>query len=205
MVAERAREMFYADDHICAESFVYLSAFAVVAGVLMAVAFCLLHVCCALQTMIDSYGVSFLRSPDFGRAVHHWNILQAVLRKVSAAVDRCYVVLLTTGLAATLAPMLQGINNLAMLPAMVTVLVVARISLHAGAISYKCDRVPPLINSVSFGEGLDYGRQYVVQYIFNSKAGFYVSEVRITVDMVLKCSYIGVAICFAVTTRMLGS
>mmetsp|Transcript_85135 Transcript_85135/g.156000 ORF Transcript_85135/g.156000 Transcript_85135/m.156000 type:complete len:100 (+) Transcript_85135:2-301(+) len=94
-------------------------------------------------------------------------------------------------------------HRYAAIPAAFAMFGAARVSFRAGAISYKCDRVPSLINSLSFGHDIDYERQYVVQYIINSMAGFYVLDVRITVEMVVKAAYISCALTLASVTRMI--
>lgn len=65
-------------------------------------------------------------------------------------------------------------------------------------VTEKCTRVPSLVNSWSFGEEtcLDAGRQYVVQYIEQSAAGFYVKGVRLRAYMALKISYLFGALLF---------
>lgn len=180
----------------------HITAFAFVSGVLLAMAYCLLHICCVLEVMIDSFGIGFVECPDFGEAVRKWNVLQAVLRRVSAIVDVSYLVLLTTAMVAIVAPLMQRHRHAA-IPAGFAMGCVARVSFRAGAISYKCDRVPSLINSLFFGQDIDHERQYVVEYIINSMAGFYVMEVRITVEMVLKFAYVSSALTVAVMTKVI--
>jgi len=49
--------------------------------------------------------------------------------------------------------------------------------------------VPALVNSWMLSEGcrqIDHERQYIVQYISNSAAGFYVKGVRLSTVMALK-------------------
>jgi len=76
----------------------------------------------------------------------------------------------------------------------------------AAGVSDKCARVPSLINACNFSaDPLDEDRQYVVQYLLNSAAGFYVFEVRLTSEMILKCVYIVIAVAFALTTKVLSS
>ena len=61
----------------------------------------------------------------------------------------------------------------------------------AAAITEKVDRLAPLVNSWSFHEEkvLDEERQYLVQFIINSKAGFYARGIRISASSVQKLCY----------------
>lgn len=59
----------------------------------------------------------------------------------------------------------------------------------AAALSDKCERVPPLVNAISFGIGTDVARQRIVDYISSSAAGFYVLGVRLTAITVAKFTY----------------
>lgn len=182
--------------------------FALISAVLMGLAYCLLHVCRALATMTDAFCSGFAEHPDCHQAVRDWNVLQALLRKVSYSVESVFLVMLTAALVAVCLPLLRQSSTdstntlMAVIPASLVLISVARISFRAGAVTYKCDRVPALINALDFGKDIDHERQYVINYILHSMAGFYVFEVRVTAEMVLKFAYVSGAIVFGVLTQL---
>jgi len=181
---------------------------------LMGLAFCLLHVCRLLTSMVDAYCVHFVSNPKLNEAVRHWNIIQAMLREACAAIEYCFIVLQTTALAAVLLSMadtmintnrgaMTGAHLLTLLPGALITLGVARIFYCAAEVTEKCARVPTLINGLFFGKDIDTERQYVVEYIINSAAGFYVFEVRLTSAMALKFAYLSGVAAFFVATKVL--
>merc|ERR1719361_3161977 len=73
---------------------------------------------------------------------------------------------------------------------------------RAAAVTEKCSRVPALVNSWMMEERpFDEGRQYVVQYITNGAAGFYVKGVRLTAFMATKLAYFFGIIMFTVVSQ----
>ena len=83
---------------------------------------------------------------------------------------------------------------------------------RAAHITEKAGQVAPLVNSWGFqGEGedipsiswMDQHRQYAVQYINQSMAGFYLRGARLRVLDVQKIAYYFAAISFALLSRLL--
>ena len=78
---------------------------------------------------------------------------------------------------------------------------------RAAAVTEKANRVAPLVNSWKFhGEGdgmLSHGRQYAVQYIMQSRAGFYLGAAQLTFPHVQQIVYYFAAISFALFSRLL--
>lgn len=174
----------------------------------MALLYCISHVCRALATLIDGFCVDFVLSRDHssavGEAVKSWNKLQATLRRATCALDNCFLVLFTCAVLAVFLPILVSPSFSVAVPGVLFSIGVASVSFACVSITSKCDRVPVIINSLSFGEdGISAERQYIVSYIVQSLAGFYILEVRFTPAMVLKTAYFSVAIIFALHTQIL--
>lgn len=185
-------------------SFLQILAFAVTSSILMGLTFCVLYVCRALTTMVDRYCVNIACRPDLTEAVREWNVLQAVLRKSSAAIEHCFFVLQTTAFSTVLLGVADALSTNAsnvdlLIPAAVLTLGIARIFYSAASVTEKCAHVPSLINA--FGSDLDLDRQYIVQYIIQSAAGFHVFEVRLTSAMALNVAYLCGAAAFSVATK----
>merc|ERR1711957_446621 len=65
----------------------HLAADAFIGAVLVALIFCVLFVCHALTLMIDTFCVNILSRQDLSEAVRDWSVLEAILRKVSDAIE----------------------------------------------------------------------------------------------------------------------
>mmetsp|Transcript_129108 Transcript_129108/g.373667 ORF Transcript_129108/g.373667 Transcript_129108/m.373667 type:complete len:712 (-) Transcript_129108:149-2284(-) len=146
---------------------------------------------------VDVFSYECVQDPNVPKATDSWNLLQALLRKASTTVERGLLMLL--GLAACTVPAIL-LDNLALgsyietvrvqLPHILIMCGVLRIFVIAAAVTDKCLRVPALINTLTFGEGADRERLHLVEYIVHSAAGFYVCDVRLTLGMVTKFTYI---------------
>merc|ERR1712039_1078908 len=84
----------------------------------------------------------------------------------------------------------ESIILLALLPTGIIMLGIMLSFFYAAVVTDKCARVPAFVNSLSFGTDLDRDRQYVVEYIIHSAAGFYVFDLRLTSAIALKFLYI---------------
>lgn len=177
-------------------------------GVLMGLTCCVLQVCRALTLIVDYFCCSTVGKPDLDGTVHAWNILQAILRKASECVECCFFVLQTTTLGVVLLGVVDVVQNrngpsewfFTLIPGLLVTAGIAQIFFSAASVTDKCAHVPSLVNSLHFGEDIDMERQYVVEYIIHSAAGFYVFEVRLTQAMALKFTYfVGVAALSATT------
>jgi len=72
----------------------------------------------------------------------------------------------------------------------------------AAMVSEKSARVPALINAVSFGPGTELARQQTVDYVTSSAAGFYVFDMRLTTERVVKFIYVWCLVVMGVLTRL---
>lgn len=176
-------------------------------GLFVALVYGVLHVCSALAMMVDAYCFLIVAEENLQCSVKEWNTLQAVLRKGSGAVERCFLVLQTTALAYVLLTMagflVHGVPMWWLASVALLVLSDARLFYAAAQVTETCSRVPPLINSMSFsGTEIDTGRHYLVEYVTYSAAGFYVGEVRLTAQMALKLSYISGIVAFGILTKL---
>lgn len=186
-----------------------LVAFIFCSGVLLGLAFTVVHICRALNCMIDAFCCRVVDQHCLAEAVRDWNVLQAMLRRACGAVEWCLFVLQATIISMILLIIADVVISgseqfslLALLPATIVMLGITRIFFNAAAVTEKCTRVPALVNSLHFGKDFDQERQYVVEYIIHSAAGFYVFEVRLTSYMALKFLYVSCVCAFAVATKV---
>jgi len=184
--------------------------------------FCHLHVCAGLETCVDQYCLRLFDSADLSKGIREWNILQALLRRAASTIEVCFVCVGTAMLALLL---LTGIElfNLreqsygeqvlaswhclglwavnVLCPTALTFVAV----FSSAQITEKCNRVPSLINSWSLSETvMDHAKQYAVQFINQSAAGFYVKGVRLNAVWAMKISYlVGVLMVTTITQSVL--
>lgn len=170
--------------------------------------YCILHICSGMALLVDAYCYCVADARDINAAVYEWNMLQAVMRKASSAVEAGFLVLQTTALTAVLTTMAgfvqQTLRGWWVMVVVLLVLCDVRLFFRAAQITEKCSRVPPLINSLNFkqqGE-VDPDRHYLVEYVTYSAAGFYVGEVRLTTSNALKLAYISGIMAFGVLTKV---
>jgi len=188
-----------------------LVSFTFSSGLFTVLTYSLLHIIGLLTMMVDSFCYHFVEEPDLEDGVHNWNILQAVLRRASGAVELGFLFLQT----AMLMTVLLGITGLALnedepwvhmwylIAVFPLAMMSARLFFKASGVTEKCTRVPSLINSLSFGGAeVDQRRHYLVQYINYSAAGFYVKDVRLTSAMAIKLVYVSGIVAFGVLTKV---
>lgn len=178
----------------------------------------LLHVGCGFELALDSFTLSFFKSMKIEDALEEWNILQATLRQVSTKMSDCFRVMGFCCLAsvALLAeqvifytdevPLSNKLQWSSRFYPMVIFFLYTMV--RAAAVTEKANRVAPLVNSWKFhGEEEDgmmsYGRQYAVQYIIQSRTGFYLSGAQLTFPHVQQIVYYFAAMSFALFSRLI--
>eukprot|EP00913_Durusdinium_trenchii_P026624 g24980.t1 len=159
-----------------------------------------------------TFTVNFFRNMDLGIASAEWNVVQVTLRQVSTKLgasllllgSSCLVSLLLLVEIAFFRPEeqrgeLTNVQLILFIAWLVPpLLLFLYVLMRAANITEKAMRVAPLVNSWSFkrGEGssgwMDVGRQYMVQYIRQSEAGFYFQGRRLYIFQITKlCYYLG--------------
>lgn len=167
------------------------------------------HICRGLHEMLDDFSFRLVNSFDLSLAEEDWNVLQALLRKGCASLQLLFVVLQSTMVATVTLAVTDIISDQGKAPALIAggivLLGLAQMFLRASAVTDHCERLPAFVNSLYFGCNHDPGRMYLVQYMTYSQAGFYVFEVRLTSDLVLKFFYVICMALFAVATKVMTS
>lgn len=176
-------------------------------GLYAALTYFQLHVILNLELRVDLFGAGFFEQPDYCNAVQEWNKLQAIMRFAAKTIDVCFLATQSSVLAALVlmgVELLIGDGQIA--PRCITAwafsglpcAVVALYTLfRAAAVSDKCAIVPAFINSYHVEQHpINAQRQYLVEYIQNSAAGFYVRGVRLTGFVAMKAAYLSGLVIF---------
>ena len=174
----------------------------------------LLHVGCGFELALDSFTLSFFKSMSIEDALEEFNILQAMLRQVSTKTSNCFRAMGFCCLASVALLAEQVIFNThevslsnklqwssRFYPMVIFFLYTM---VRAAAVTEKANRVAPLVNSWKFEdeEGMmSHGRQYAVQYIMQSRAGFYLNGAQLTFPHVQQIVYYFAAISFALVSN----
>mmetsp|Transcript_54731 Transcript_54731/g.177840 ORF Transcript_54731/g.177840 Transcript_54731/m.177840 type:complete len:125 (+) Transcript_54731:1851-2225(+) len=79
---------------------------------------------------------------------------------------------------------------------------ISRMLFMAAAISDKCSRVPSLVNTLSFGKGTERVQQHIVEHIVHSGLGFYICDVRVNTEFVVKFMYTWTICAFGISTTL---
>ena len=192
-----------------------------------AVTYTQLHIVAGMDLAIDSFSINFFKDMDLEQALNEWNTVQATLRQVSTKLSRSMLALGASCGASMLVlaeytffesgdstlfvdqlePGFQMVCFLGWL--FPPVLLFLYSMMRAAGVTEKASRVAPLVNSWHFGDQdddtmpswMDLGRQYIVQYMIQSEAGFYVQGVRLHAFQVTKLSYYFAAFIFAVLSK----
>mmetsp|Transcript_40792 Transcript_40792/g.67446 ORF Transcript_40792/g.67446 Transcript_40792/m.67446 type:complete len:163 (-) Transcript_40792:296-784(-) len=142
--------------------------------------------------------------PEFEEGVRTWNVLQALLKCVGRELAGSFLIFQGFGYLCFIFFLVSGIvlifsNDFEALPLMMEVLsgvpllflscLSLRLSAHGAALTEKCLAIPSFVNQIP-SKLIDQERQYLVRFIEDSSAGFFVRNVKLTQEMVMKQVYI---------------
>mmetsp|Transcript_57281 Transcript_57281/g.79469 ORF Transcript_57281/g.79469 Transcript_57281/m.79469 type:complete len:190 (-) Transcript_57281:127-696(-) len=171
----------------------------------MTVAYIQSHLLIGLDTSLDCWCCEIWNNQDFELGVESWNAMQALLKSVGRELQNGFLALQAFGYLScvlflggaiavafrddfTFLPMLLEV--LAVLPLTMLFLVNLRVFAHAAGLTEKCRAIPAFVNQIMAEEAIERNRQYLVQFIKDSSAGFYVKNVQLTQEMFAKQMYI---------------
>mmetsp|Transcript_20272 Transcript_20272/g.58790 ORF Transcript_20272/g.58790 Transcript_20272/m.58790 type:complete len:917 (+) Transcript_20272:33-2783(+) len=194
-----------------------------VVGIVCMVFYCKLHICGGMELAIDYYCMRVFDNRVLVKGIVEWNVLQALLRRAAHTVEASFFSVSTGILGVVILTFLKilemfgggasgGFNGLTTNEALCLTFwpgwlvppgaLVFYFVFSAAAITEKCNRVPALVNSCMLtGEEIDHQKQYVVQYIMHSAAGWYVQGVRLNATWALKMMYFFGVMLFSLLTQ----
>jgi hypothetical protein len=186
-----------------AAGLIHMAASTISTTMLGGLVYCVFYVCNALNGMLNLFSEGVASHEQITQQIHEWNVMQAILRTGSGATQACIFVLILSATCFLLlfaVDVIESAHPLHLCAGFLNTLNIARAVFCAASITEKCDRIPSLVNSLNFGKEMDESRQYLVNFILQSKAGFHIFEVRLTSAMVLKYLYLCIVVvifCFA--------
>jgi len=186
-----------------------------------------MHVVSCLDLMIDDFSSKYAEHGLAQEGVLQWNLLQATMNSAAKRLEGSFVILFAAtfaGFATVAADLLLGsVNELAhsalpdcsegqfiwlleLEPLQMMVgraLLLIYVSSRAAGLTEKCVRTRCFVNSLVVPDHcmLDEERSYLVRYIDDSAAGFYIQGVRLTVFAIMKMFYGMCALTFAIVVH----
>eukprot|EP00930_Biecheleria_cincta_P023742 TRINITY_DN17096_c0_g1_i3.p1 TRINITY_DN17096_c0_g1~~TRINITY_DN17096_c0_g1_i3.p1 ORF type:complete len:621 (-),score=88.30 TRINITY_DN17096_c0_g1_i3:126-1988(-) len=181
--------------------------------------FCHIHICTGLDIMIDSFCSEYSEHRNTYKAMICWKTLRSIISRSSNRLENsfvCTLSVLLAGFALVGADMFAAdpadkarrlpqclLQCLAPLLSSGTLVLYA---LHrAAGLTEKCIRAKAFVNSYfddsNFSSEHNLARFYLVQFMEDCEAGFYIKGVRITRFAVMKCLYGIVAVIFGVSVQ----
>jgi len=192
-----------------------------VAGLHLVTLHSVCHVLTFFDLMLHSYCAEFHETNNWEQGVSCWNVVQAVLHASSARIDSCFLATQTSAFITLLSyaarvldmiitssgdsTLVQGALAFVELPRLILALYPFVIFFKAAGVIEACSGIPPIINAVNVegGEVMDYGRQYLVNFIIHSQTGFFVKGNRINATMLMNYCYLcGAIVCGLLTTGL---
>ncbi|CAE8741273.1 unnamed protein product [Polarella glacialis] len=192
-----------------------------------AVMFFKMHVVSCLDLMIDDFSRKYAEHGLAQEGVLQWNLLQSTMNQAAKRLEGSFVILFAAtfaGFAAVAADfMLGSVHELApgalpvcsgehliwvLEPLQMIVgraLLLIYVSSRAAGLTEKCTRTRCFVNSFVLDNCvLDTERSYLVRYIDDSAAGFYIQGVKLTMLAIMKMFYGMCALTFAIWAQASG-
>lgn len=182
--------------------------FSISSAIVMLSAYLQSHLLIGLDKSLDCWCCQIVNHLNFPLGVESWNAMQALLKCVGRELAVSFVAVqfmasigfmyfLVSGVTMAfrtdyeLAPFL--VECLSSLPLPFLLLVSMRVTAHGADLTEKCRNMPAFVNQIPTNILIDLDRQYLVNFIADSSAGFTVRDVKLTREVFLKQVYVFVA------------
>jgi len=183
----------------------FVVAFGATSALVFMFAFVHAHILMGLDSSLDCWCCDLVNDPNFHAGIQSWNLLQALLKAIgrelafSLAVAQgmgyfglvlFLVKLFDVLLRSELETYPIVAEALASIPLLVLLALNLRVCSHAAALTEKCGVIPAFVSQIPSGIVADKARQYLVRYVSDSSAGFFVGSVRLTQEVFFKQMYL---------------
>jgi len=192
------------------------------AGMHFALVHCMCHVFTFLGLMLDNYSSKSLYCMEWSLRASSWNIVQALLSRVSCAVGCCFLAVQTSGTIGFLCFAVQLLDDIVMssgdkrgsprvltmipdLPILMISAFAFVLLILAASLTETCLRLPTVVNTaqVRGGNAINPNRLRAVAFIQNCKAGFSVKGSQVNATVLLNYCYLcGAVVCGIFTTGL---
>lgn len=171
-------------------------------GLILSVAYVQSGFISGLDAAIDCWCNHMLTSPDFEFGVQSWANMEAMLKSVARELGKIFVLIHTFSSVGLIYLLANSITYLFRMDELLVVPTVAEglaslplfflFSLSmwlfgtAAALTEKCNMIPSFVNKISSQETMSQDKSFLVNFIQNSNAGFFVGNVKLTQETFVK-------------------
>jgi len=171
-------------------------------GLILSVAYVQSGFISGLDAAIDCWCNHMLTFPDFELGVQSWANMEALLKSVARELGKIFVLIHTFSsvgliyLLANCTTYLFRMDELLVVPtvaeglAALPLFFLFSLSMWlfgtAAALTEKCNMIPSLVNKISSQETMSQDKAFLVNFIQNSNAGFFVGNVKLTQETFVK-------------------
>lgn len=174
-----------------------------------------LHISTLLNLMVDKSCKQIITFGDAARGVQSWNLLRSLLRRSASTMEVSIFATSTAVLADMFfaaVPILVGAMpapgcgkvwaGRTLPPVLIRAAAVVFSLSRAANVTAKCVEIPRIIGAVNFsGSWLDRRKQYLINHMESSAAGFYLKGVQLQQWQVFRGMYFIMVFCLYVVTR----
>mmetsp|Transcript_73681 Transcript_73681/g.149056 ORF Transcript_73681/g.149056 Transcript_73681/m.149056 type:complete len:539 (-) Transcript_73681:232-1848(-) len=175
--------------------------FAICSSLVVVVAYTQCHLLAALDKSLDCWCFNIASDPDFDLGVLTWNRLQALLKCVGRSLASSFIAMQVLGAVGFVYSLASGImvcfqfdfagdkilrEVLSSLPLLFLFALNMTVCTTGASLTEKCRNIPALVNQLPSDICIDTDRQYLVNFLKDSAAGFCVKDIRLTREMLAK-------------------
>lgn len=175
--------------------------FAICSSLVVVVAYTQCHLLAALDKSLDCWCFNIASDPDFDLGVLTWNRLQALLKCVGRSLASSFIAMQVLGAVGFVYSLASGImvcfqfdfagdkilrEALSSLPLLFLFALNMTVCTTGASLTEKCRSIPALVNQLPSDICIDTNRQYLVNFLKDSAAGFCVKDIRLTREMLAK-------------------
>jgi len=184
---------------VYAFSGVHLLVFLAYSAVVLTVTYVHLNLLTGLDKSLDCWCFGLAETSSFSTGVETWNFLQALLRSVAREIGSSFLASMVVPFLTFTFVVASSIStatdknfsamiweSLSALPLLGLFAVNLSVALRGSALTEKCNFIPSFVNQIPTSACIHSERQYLVQYIIQSNAGFCVKEIKLSREIFLK-------------------
>lgn len=192
------------DSESWALSLFRLILFAVCTGVMAASTLAFLFWCHGLRELVDSFLLALALRQSFRRSARSWKVRAALMRRICCGLQACFSVLVcTVELMIFMAciELANGTTWYVLLPIAAIVLYLPAVLLRAGAVTSVCNKVPPVVSSLTGYKELDEASMQFVQFVQSTKAGIYIYDTLFDYGVAVRLMYLTAVVVFSISSN----
>jgi len=183
---------------------VRLLLFAVCSGVLAACTLAISFWCHGLRELVDSFLLALASRRSLARSARSWKVRAALMRRVCFGLQGCFSILVCTVESIIFMACIELANGTTwyvLCLCAVIVLCLPAVLLRAGGVTSVCNKVPPVVSSLTGYKELDGSSMRFVQFVQSTKAGIYIYDTLFDHGTALRLMYVTAVVVFSISSN----